>query len=222
MEERIDKYITGRMTPEEVLQFRKDLNTDATLREEYELTKEISDSVQRNALKAKPQTVEPRTKRRRFDSHWVSYIVGAAASLALFAVSGRDFSISNRLKSTSVSVYGELDAPISRSANVIDELLEKAYEEIGLGELNVASQHLDAADNAITDQMQEEYENTELNEYYHSVLKIQEQETEWYRALILMRKGRVYKTRAALKRIVEKNGIYAEDAKNLLETKFNF
>lgn len=70
--------------------------------------------------------------------------------------------------------------------------------------------------------MQEENENAELNEYYHSVLMIQEQEAEWYRALILMRKGRVYKSRAALKRIVEKNGIYAEDAKNLLETTFNF
>ena len=204
MEERIDKYISGQMTPEEVLQFRKDLNTDATLRTEYE------------------RTVDQRTKRRRFDSRWFSYIVGAAASLALFVVSGRDFSISNKLKSTSVGVYEEIDAPISRSANVVDELLEKAYKEIGIGAFDAASQHLEAVDNAITDQMQEENENAELNEYYHSVLMIQEQEAEWYRALILMRKGRVYKSRAALKRIVEKNGIYAEDAKNLLETTFNF
>lgn len=221
MEERIDRYITGRMTPEEVLQFRKDLNNDVTLREEYEQAKEVADAVQRNALKSKLKTFEQKSKRRRFDSRWVSYIVGAAASLALFAVSGRDFAISNKLKSTSVGVFGELDAPISRSANVVDELLEKAYEEIGIGELNAASQHLDAVDNAIKDQMQEEYDNTELNEYYHSIVMVQEQEAEWYRALILMRKGRVYKSKAALKRIVEKNGIYAEEAKNLLETKFN-
>ena len=43
MEERIDKYITSKMTPEEILQFRKDLNTDMHLREEYEKAKEIED-----------------------------------------------------------------------------------------------------------------------------------------------------------------------------------
>lgn len=221
MEERIDRYITGRMTAEEVLQFRKDLNTDATLREEYERAKEISDSVQRNALKAKLQAVEQKTRHRRFDMRWISYIVGAAASLVLFAVSGRDYAISNRLKSTSAGVFSELDVPVSRSANVVDELLENAYEEIAIGELNAATQHLKAVDNAIKDQMQEENENAELNEYYHSILMVQEQEAEWYRALILMRKGRVYKSRAALKSIAEKNGIYAEEAKNLLESMFN-
>ena len=63
MEERIDNYITGKMTPEEILQFRKDLNTDMQLREEYERVKEISDAIQRRALKDKLVQVE-KTKKR--------------------------------------------------------------------------------------------------------------------------------------------------------------
>ena len=221
MEERIDRYITGRMTPEEVLQFRKDLNTDEHLRQEYEKAKEISDAIQRNALKSTLQKQEAKKKTSWWTWRNVTYSLAAAASLALFVMSGASYVISNNLKSESAGLYGELDAPISRSANTVDEMLEGAYENIGLGELSAASQKLDAVDNAIKDQMQDEYENAELTEYYHSIWMVQQQEADWYRALILMRKGKVSKSKAALRKIVEGNGIYAEKAQALLDSKFN-
>ena len=221
MEERIDNYITGKMTPEEILQFRKDLNTDMHLREEYEKAKEIADAVQKKALKDNLVQKEAAKKTSWFNWRTITYSLAAAASLALFVMSGTSYVISNQLKGTSAGLYGELDAPVSRSANLVDELLEGAYENIGVGDLSTASQKLDAVDNAIKDQMTEEYENAELNDYYHSILEVQQQEAEWYRAIILMRKGKVSKSKAALEKIVAEDGIYASKAQELLDSKFN-
>ncbi len=221
MEERIDNYITGKMTPEEILQFRKDLNTDMHLREEYEKAKEIADAIQKNALKQKLKQEESKRRGGRFNWQTLVYYLAAAASLALFVMSGTSYVVSNNLKGTSAGLYGDLEAPVSRSANVVDELLEGAYENIGVGDLSTASQKLDAVDNAIKDQMDEEYDNAELNEYYHSILMVQQQEAEWYRAIILMRKGKVSKSKAALQKIVAADGIYAPKAQELLNSKFN-
>ena len=68
MEERIDNYITGRMTPDEILQFRKDLNTDPRLREEYERAKEIADAIQKKSLKDK--LIQEETKKKAPRVKW--------------------------------------------------------------------------------------------------------------------------------------------------------
>ena len=149
------------------------------------------------------------------------YSLAAAASLALFATNGVSYVIANQLKDTSSGLYADLEAPVSRSANAVDELLESAYESIGTGDLSAASKELDAVDNAIKVQMNEQYENAELNEYYHSILLVQQQEADWYRAIILMRKGKVSKSKAALQIIVAADGIYAQKAQELLDSKFN-
>ena len=221
MEERIDNYITGRMTPDEILQFRKDLNTDPRLREEYERAKEIADAIQKKSLKDKLIQEETKKKAPRVKWYAFVYSLAAAASLALFATNGVSYVIANQLKDTSSGLYADLEAPVSRSANAVDELLESAYESIGTGDLSAASKELDAVDNAIKVQMNEQYENAELNEYYHSILLVQQQEADWYRAIILMRKGKVSKSKAALQIIVAADGIYAQKAQELLDSKFN-
>ena len=222
MEERIDNYITGRMTPDEVLQFRKDLNTDMHLREEYERVKEISDAIQRRALKDKfVQAEKTEIKSPQFKWRTLVYSLSAAASLALFVNNGASYYVANQLKDTATGLYAELEAPVSRSANEVDELLESVYESIGQGNYSSASEELDAVSMAIEDQMKQEYDNAELNEHYHSILMVQEQEAEWYRAIILMKKGKISKSKAALKRIVSGKGLYAEEAQALLDSKFN-
>ena len=221
MEERIDKYITSKMTPEEILQFRKDLNTDMHLREEYEKAKEIADAIQKKAIKDLLKEKEIKKKASWLNWGTITYAIAAAASLALFVMSGAGFITSNKLKGASVGLYGELESPISRSANIVDELLEGAYDNIGIGDFSTATQKLDAADHAIKDLMDEDYDDAELSEYYHSILLVQQQEVDWYRVLILMRKGKVSKSKAALRKIVEGQGIYAEKAQALLDSKFN-
>lgn len=221
MKERIDKYINGRMTAEEVLQFRKDLNTDLCLREEYEKAKEISDAIQRNALKNILMNKHANTPK----SYWntlrkVMCSVGAAASIVMFVLSGYSYLISNNLKRDSASVYGQLEAPMSRSANVVDKILEDAYKCIGIGDIESAEMKLNAVDNAIADQRKEIYESIEEKEYNEAILNLQQQESEWYRALLLMRKGKVYKSKKALKQIFEANGIYSDSARDILESKF--
>ena len=136
-------------------------------------------------------------------------------------MSGAGFITSNKLKGASVGLYGELESPISRSANIVDELLEGAYDSMCIGDVATATQRLDAADHAINDLIDEDYDDAELSEYYHSILLVQQQEVDWYRVLILMRKGKVSKSKAALRKIVEGQGIYAEKAQALLDSKFN-
>ena len=140
MEERIDNYITGKMTPEEILQFRKDLNTDMQLREEYERVKEISDAIQRKALKDK-LVKEEKTARKSPRSNWrtLVYSLSAAASLALFVNNGASYYVANQLKDTATGLYAEMEAPVSRSANEVDELLESVYESIGQEDYSSAS-----------------------------------------------------------------------------------
>lgn len=221
MKERIDKYINGKMTAEEVLQFRKDLNTDLSLREEYEKAKEISDAIQRNALKNIFQNKRSNTSNSyRNTLRKVTYSVGAAASIVMFVLSGSSYLISNNLKRNSAGLYGQLEAPISRSANVVDEILEEAYKCIGIGDIEAAEKKLNAVDNAIADQKKEAFETIEEKEYNEAILDVQQQEAEWYRALLLMREGKVYKSKRALKQILEANGIYSDSARDILENKF--
>ena len=222
MKERIDKYITGRMTADEVLQFRKDLNTDTCLRDEYERAKEISDAIQRNALK-KMLHIKETNERNSFwnNVRKVSYTLGAVASIAMFIISGTSYIISNNIKRSSAGVYEQLEPPISRSANVVDEILEEVYECIGIGDIDSAEKKLKSVEKAIADQRKEVYESVEIKEYNEAILDVQQQEAEWYRALLFMREGKVYKSKLALKIIHEKNGIYADSARNLLETKFH-
>lgn len=221
MEERIDNYITGKMTPDEVLHFRMDLNSDMRLREEYEKAKELADAIQRKALEDKLIQEESKGRASRFNWQTIVFPLAAAASLAMFVMSGSSFIISNHLKGTSAELYEELEAPTSRSANAVDELLGGVYESIGLGELSNANRQLDAIDTAIDEGLKEEYPSIEQQEYQHSLLSAQREEAEWYRAIILMRKGKVAKSKVALKKIVKEGGAYAEKAKALLDTKFN-
>ena len=220
MEERIDKYITGKMTPEEVLQFRIDLNTNEELQREYELAKEFADAVQRNAIKEGLAQQSLGVKQSKYTFRKFVYSLGVAASLALFANSGYNYVVSNNLKDISGNIYAQLEAPLSRSANDVDELLEGAYQQISAGELTQASSSLDAVETKIQDGLSAKYDDLDQEEYHHSILKIQQQDVDWYRVIILMKKGKVSKSKMMLKRIVKEGGIYAEEAQKLLDTQF--
>lgn len=220
MEERIDRYITGKMSPDEVLQFRKDLNTNEELQKEYELAKELSDAIQRNAIKEGLRQGVARTQYNKLTFHKIVYTLGAAASLALFVSSGLNYIVSENIKESSEVLWAAMEAPSTRSGNNIDELLDQAYKNITAGSINLANDQLDLIEDSINKDSTIAYETQDEAEYHKSILEIQRQDAEWYRVIILMQKGKVTKSKILLKRIVKENGIYAEQAQELLSTKY--
>ena len=220
MEDRIDKYITGKMSPEEVLQFRKDLNADEVLQREYELAKELADSIQRSAIKHNLKQIPIEVKHNAFSFRKILYSFGAAASIALFVSSGLHYIISDNLRDSSEIMFAQIDAPVSRSGNDIDKLFDEAYQNILNGKLDIAEKQLVKAKEMIVYESENKYEDSDQEEYQKTILDIQRQDIDWYRVLILMQKGKVAKSKSMLKRIYNENGIYAEQAHELLTTKY--
>jgi hypothetical protein len=73
----------------------------------------------------------------------------------------------------------------------------------------------------IAEDFKTEVTNAE-EEYQRSILLTQSQELEWYKALILMKEGKVFKSRKALKQIALSESRYAEKAKNIIESIYKF
>ena len=59
-------------------------------------------------------------------------------------------------------------------------------------------------------------------QYRREIMLLQKQDIYWYKALILMKEGEIFKSRKALKKIASSDSRYAEQAKNILETNYPF
>ena len=53
-------------------------------------------------------------------------------------------------------------------------------------------------------------------------MALQKQDIEWYKVMILMKEGEMFKSRKALKEIASSDSRYAEQARNILETNYPF
>lgn len=238
-EERIDNYLLGKMNSSECSQFESDLESDSALREEYESQKEVANGVQRVALRQFLAECE----QKRTTAHAVEF-VGLGESMKsisdkikIFASSGRRLawslsavaamvvavvglsnylSISNSLQSFSVMAYNQTQAPIARDGNQLDALLESAYTSIGNNQLDVAAANIGEAFSLIENEMAKPVA-TEEDAYNRQILQIKKQDAEWYSVLVLLKQGKVLKSRMKLKAIVEAGGIYTEEAQNILD-----
>lgn len=219
--ERIDRYILGEMNEAERQAFEAEMSSDPELKKEYEVQREIALAVQRVHLKRHMQDIEKRTKnarRRRIEtiSSW-----SIAAAIACICIVGLDMKWSSDLKQTSTLCYTETGVPISRSDSYIDELVFMAYQCIGEGDLEVAINNLDRAETLIEDQLRVE-PVTDEEEYRREILLMQKEDVEWYRTLILMKQGKIFKSRKALKNIANSESRYADKARKILETIYPF
>ena len=115
--------------------------------------------------------------------------------------------------------YAELSAPVARDGNELDTIIEEAYNLIGSGELNKASNAIEKAKAMVLDSLALPVE-TEEDEYEHQVLQLKEYDLEWYEAIILMKQGKVVKAKRALKAIATSSSPYADTARNELNNIF--
>lgn len=219
--EKIDRYILGQMSLEEKAIFEAELSSDTELKHEYELQREIILATQRLHFKRHLQNIEhqARLKRKRMIRTISTWSI--AAAIVCVCVIGVDMKYSSDLRSTSMLCYAETGAPLTRSDSETDELLSKAYELIGKNELGAASSKILAAEKMINEELKQPV-STEEEQYRKEIMILQKQDIDWYKAMILMKEGEIFKSRKALKKIASSDSRYAEQAKELLETNYPF
>ena len=219
--DKIDRYILGQMTEVEKTAFEAELSADSELRYEYELQREIILATQRVHFKRHLQKVEQQSnlKRKRMIRTVSTWSI--AAAIVCVCVVGVDMKYSSDLRNTSMLCYAETGAPLTRSDSEVDELLAQAYELIGENELGAASCKFLAAEKIINEELKQPA-TTEEEQYRREIMLLQKQDIDWYKALILMKEGEIFKSRKALKKIASSDSRYAEQARNILETNYPF
>ena len=219
--DKIDRYILGQMTEVEKTAFEAELSADSELRHEYELQREIILATQRLHFKRHLQNIEQQARLKskrmiRTVSTW-----SIAAAIVCVCVIGVDMKYSSDLRDTSMLCYTETGAPLTRSDNVIDELLLQAYELIGKDEIGAASSKILAAEKIINEELKQPV-TTEEEQYRKEIMLLQKQDIDWYKAMILMKEGEIFNSKKALKKIALSDSRYAEQARNILETNYPF
>lgn len=240
-EERIDNYLLGRMSEAERVAFERDLETDAELKEEYECQKVIANAVQKVAMKnfltrhaaerqeESSNVVELSTyfkqatgKIRDFFSSGqrVAWTLASVAAMVVAIVGSVNYtSTLHTMQGNGMFAYAELSAPVARDGNELDTMIEDAYDLIGEGDLDKATDAIEKAKATVSERLSQPVE-TEEDEYEHQVLQQKLYDLEWYEAIILMRQGKVLKAKKALKAISTSDSPYAEAACKELNTIF--
>lgn len=219
--EKIDRYILGQMNEVEKAVFEAELSADSDLKHEYELQREIILAIQRVHFKRHLQNIEQQAIYKRRKTIKRVSALSIAASIVCVCVLGVDIKWSSNLKDAANLSYIEIGAPSPRSSGEIDGLLLMAYNYIGESDYENANSRLDAAEAIINERLLRPV-ITEEDAYRKEILILQKQDAEWYRVLILMKDGEIFKIRKTLKRIANSDSRYADEARNILETNYPF
>ncbi len=240
-EERIDNYLLGRMSEAERAAFERDLATDAELKEEYECQRAIANAVQKVAMKdfltqhaAERQEEssnvvdlsayfkQAKGKIRDFFSSGqrLAWTLASVAAMVVAIVGSVNYtSTLHTMQGNGMLAYAELSAPVARDGNELDTMIEDAYNLIGEGELDKATDAIEKAKATISERLSQPVE-TEEDEYEHQVLQLKLYDLEWYKAIVLMRQGKVIKAKKALNAISTSDSPYADAARNKLNSIF--
>ena len=240
-EERIDNYLLGRMSEAERVAFEKDLATDEELKEEYECQKVIANAVQKVAMKnfltqhaaerqkESSNVIDLSTyfkqatgKIREFLSSGqrVAWTLASVAAMVMAIVGSVNYtSTLHTMQSNGMLAYTELTVPVSRDGNELDTMIEDAYDFIGEGDLDKATDAIEKAKATVSERLAQPVE-TEEDEYEHQVLQQKLYDLEWYEAIVLMRHGKVLKAKKALNAISTSDSPYAEVAIDELKSIF--
>ncbi len=219
--ERIDKYILGRMTDSEKIAFEKELGENSDLNREYQLQKEIALATQRIHFRRHIESVESKLqiiRRNRIRRFW-SYSV--AAAMIGICILGLDLKYSSQIKVTSLVCYEIMDVSVTRSGSTVDAMVNEIYQALGDGEYSEIKSRISDVLEIINESLTKPIESEE-DRYTYEVLLMQKQDVEWYNALLLMKQGKVIKSRKALRNIASAEGRYAAIAKQILENDYPF
>jgi|GEM_PF-869417 len=231
-EVRIDNYLLGRMSEAERTVFERELEENQDLREEYECQKEVAHAIQMVAMREflARHAASRRRGRGLFGSgKRILWIAASVAAMFVAVVGGINYaSAVKSLRDNGLLAYSSLEVSVSRDGNRLDSLIESIYGQIGDEEFDAATETLYDARSYITARIsmidgfseeiirRDEKVLSEEEAYEREILKMKQYDLDWYDAIILMRQGKVFKARRALKSIASSDSPYAEMAKAVL------
>ena len=234
MEERIDTYIMGRMSPSESIEFEMELKENTSLKEKYDAQKQVASAVKRLQLKALMEeaeaeiAAEPEREsifKRIFGSIEIKFEVPAvrraaysfavAASLALVAGIGFDMQQTSVYRNSAEGLMAELSQ--ARGGSDIDDLLDDACTMITDGDSDSAIVTLEEAISIIESELKEVDTTTEEGQYDILMLTMQRDDAEWYKAVALMKDGKHRQAKKQLKAIVAAGNRHAEEAARIID-----
>ena len=150
----------------------------------------------------------------------VAWTLASVAAMVVAIVGSVNYtSTLNTMQGNGMLAYAELSAPVARDGNELDTMIEDAYNLIGEGDLDKATDAIEKAKATVSARLAEPVE-TEEDEYEHQVLQQKLYDLEWYEAIVLMRHGKVLKAKKALNAISTSDSPYADAAQNELNSIF--
>lgn len=233
IQERIDKYIQGKMSEEERLLFESDLSKDMKLKTEYESQKEIADAVQKVHLKnilmnAEEELRSSKTRKLRSiedtetASHKIRHlnfslkrITSLAAAIIVIVFVGFNVYRTSMVKELGNECYSQMSAPVSRSDSPIEINMLAIYTQIGSGEYDKAKQNIQATYDMLSEmRIESESMSGEEKEYVCQIVLILQQDLEWYDVVLKMKQGKFRQAKKQLKAIANGDGKYNLERKN--------
>ena len=234
MEERIDTYIMGRMSPSEAIEFEMELKENTSLKEKYDAQKQVASAVKRLQLKALMEEAEAEISAEperesifklifgsieiKFEVPAVrraAYSFAVAASLALVAGIGFDMQQTSVYRNSAEGLMAELSQ--ARGGSDIDDLLDDACTMITDGDSDSAIVTLEEAISIIESELKEVDTTTEEGQYDILMLTMQRDDAEWYKAVALMKDGKHRQAKKQLKAIVAAGNRHAEEAARIID-----
>lgn len=211
-DERIDKYVTGKMTEEECLLFERELASNPDLQKEVSLQQDIVRAIRMKAAKEHLQRVEhdiqARTRRRkifRIAINVSSFAAAACIAIGLFVYVDRvsDYkAVGNRIELTAESVRGD-----ENTSTAILEAIGRSDYEVAL-EL-IAQEESQA--------FSSEFSHPDLIEQERMEYAFEQERLQWYKAVTYMRMGKWIRARRVLKRIAASDSHYKTQAQSVLD-----
>ena len=215
-EGRIIDYLKGNMTPEELSGFEKECQNNAELREEVEYYKDIAIGIQRHSSR------EDKLKKLLLDAEeiyatssgdnvmikhpvtvflrWTSFVAAACVAVAIF-IGGVTRSIG---KSYDLSAF----EPQARGHG--SELIIKTIEQSDFRKaLSLIGEYRESINMELNSQKEGDPD-------WIYELDADAQELDFLEAICFTCQGRYFKAKQSLKSIVVLDGIFAEEAKELL------
>lgn len=210
-DERIDNYVTGKMSEEDRLLFERELAGNPNLQEEVSLQQDIVRAIRMRAAKEHLQRVEQNVQaqiRRRKIFRIVS--VSSFAAAACLAI-GLFVHVDRMWDYQAVGNGIELVAESMRGGENISTAI---LEAIG------RSDYEDALELIAQEESQEfssEFFHPDLIEQERLEYAFEQETLQWYKAVVYMRMGKWMKARRVLKRIAASDSRYKSQAQSALE-----
>ena len=208
--ELFDSYMNGTMSDSDRAQFEERLRGDEAYRKAFELHSEVVLGIQRKELKAMLQEQEKAgqehattTKRRPLVIR-ISSILALAACLFIGIIIVHD---AFRMANLGGDYIAQLEQPVPRGSGV-EEILALIYDDLQQGNYSNAQENIDKARLLIQEEQSIAYPTEDETEYHQQILKLDNDELDWYQALVYAKTHKVLKAKKLLKRISKSDSWY--------------